>query len=212
LGHIGHPALLTQHGIPDPVYRQRLASQYGRYTHPAGGSYGGAFPGEAEIDRSVSLGYVPHAALIEFQTTGVADETCFPYASPATQFNPTLPCTVCQAWEGRVTKISSWTVLTDSTEMKAWISSKGPLVAAFIVYQDFMDFFRTDNSPDAIYRKGANPVLLGGHCICVIGYSDDDQCWICKNSWGAFWAASGFFKIGYGEAGIDAYMWGVDIW
>jgi hypothetical protein len=322
------PTLLTQHGIPDPVRRQRLATQYARYMQRVGGSYGGAFAGGAELDRSFSLGYVPSAeepqlfereliaranismlapeaptypasydlrnvdeqnfitpirdqmhcgscvafgvcatvegtlqvrrddpalnpdfseahlfyclggkngrtcgnfvgnppaaepnggwwpggALTEFQTTGVVDEACFPYVSPASQFDPTLPCTACQDWESRTTKISSWTVLSTQSDMKSWISSKGPLAAAFTVYQDFMDYFRTNNSSDAIYRKGTDPGnMLGGHCICVVGYSDDDQCWICKNSWGPYWAASGFFKIGYAEAGIDAYMWGVDI-
>ena len=158
-------------------------------------------------------GWWPGGALSEFQSTGVVHEWCFAYESPASPFEPTLPCSLCQDWESNVTKIQGWTVLSVIDEMKAWISSgNGPLVAAFTVYQDFMDYFGTNNSPDAIYRKSANPgALLGGHCICVIGYNDDEQCWICKNSWGPFWAASGFFKIGYGEVGIDSYMWGVYI-
>ena len=53
------PALLTQNRIPDPVYRQRLASQYGRYMQRAGGTYSGGFLSGAGMDRSVSLGYVP---------------------------------------------------------------------------------------------------------------------------------------------------------
>jgi hypothetical protein len=326
------PTLLNPNGIPDPVYRQRLASQYGRYMGQSQGSSGITVPSGGERDRVYSLGYVPSdeepalferemiaranlsleyqyartalmyptsydlryvdgqnfitsvkdqgfcgscvafgvcaavegtlqvlrqdpymnpnfseahlfyclggeqgrtcgnsvgtppteepnagwwpgAALSAFQSTGVVDEECFPYTSPASPFDPTLPCTACEDWAGRVTRISSWTVLSVADDMKAWISGgNGPLVAAFTVYQGFMDYFRTTNSPDAIYRKGTTPGrLLGGHCVCVVGYSDDDQCWICKNSWGPNWAASGFFKIGYGEVGIDAYMWGVDI-
>ena len=157
-------------------------------------------------------GWWPGGALDEFQSTGVVDEPCFPYASPASPFDATLPCTACEDWSGRVTKISSWTVLSVADEMKAWISGRGPLVAAISVYQDFTSFFQSNNDPGAIYRKTNTPGgLLGGHCICVVGYSDDDQCWICKNSWSSSWAASGFFKIGYGEVGIDSYMWGVDI-
>ena len=158
-------------------------------------------------------GWWPGEALGEFQRTGVADEECFPYVSPASPNDPTIACNACPDWSGRVTRIASWTVLSVATEMKAWISgARGPLVGAFTVYQDFMTFFASNTDSGAIYRKSSNPgPSRGGHCICVVGYSDDDQCWICKNSWGEYWAASGFFKIGYGEVGIDSYMWGVDI-
>ncbi len=152
-------------------------------------------------------------ALDDFQLIGVADEACFPYASPSSPFEPTLPCASCSDWSGRVTKINSWTILGSTYQMKDWLSGgNGPLVATISIYQDFMDFFKANNDPAAIYRKGSDPGnLVGGHCISVVGYNDDDQCWICKNSWGPYWAASGFFKIGYGEVGIDLYMWGVDI-
>jgi C1A family cysteine protease len=52
--------------------------------------------------------------------------------------------------------------------------------------------------------------LAGGHCICVVGYSDTDSCWICKNSWGTGWGESGFFRIRYGDCGIDSAMYAVD--
>ena len=39
--------------------------------------------------------------------------------------------------------------------------------------------------------------------ICVVGYDDAQQCWICKNSWDTTWGDDGWFRIGYGECGID---------
>ena len=44
---------------------------------------------------------------------------------------------------------------------------------------------------------------VGLHCVEVIGYSEADECWICKNSWGTSWGDGGYFKIAYGQAGID---------
>ncbi|MGX1757210.1 C1 family peptidase [Streptomyces lydicus] len=158
-------------------------------------------------------GWWPSGALDQWYWNGVADEGCFPYNYPASPAYPTLPCTACWDAQSRATKISTYYVLSNPDDMKSWISSGwGPLAACFSIYQEFYNFFQTNTSPSAIYRKSNSPgTLYGGHCICVVGYSDYDQAWICKNSWSTAWAASGFFKIGYGQAGIDAYMWGADI-
>jgi len=156
-------------------------------------------------------GWWPGGALDEFKSSGVPDEDAFPYVSPSSPYEATPGCQSSEGWESHAYKISEWTVLSSPTDMKRHLSSGGgPLVGAFTVYQDFTDYFRTNSSPDAVYRRGSNPGnLLGGHCICVVGYDDDQRCWICKNSWGPYWADNGHFKIGYGEVGIDSYMWAV---
>ena len=48
--------------------------------------------------------------------------------------------------------------------------------------------------------------------MLVVGYSDTEQAWICRNSWGtgfggaahADGTGAGFFKIGYGQCNIDS--------
>jgi len=159
-------------------------------------------------------GWWPGGALDAFQSTGVADEYDYPYASPPSQYDATPACQLGPDWSGPTTTIDAWQVLDYAEDMKDWIADGGgPLVAAFTVYQDFLSFFSNNSDPDAVYRRSNAPgALQGGHCICVVGYDDTQQCWICKNSWGPYWANGGFFKIGYGEVGIDAYMWGVDIY
>jgi len=49
----------------------------------------------------------------------------------------------------------------------------------------------------------------GEHAVCCIGFDDDAKLWICKNSWWTKWGDGGFFRIGYGECGIGAQMWGL---
>ena len=44
---------------------------------------------------------------------------------------------------------------------------------------------------------------VGYHCILIVGYDDAEKAWICKNSWGTGWGDKGYFRIGYGECGID---------
>lgn len=90
--------------------------------------------------------------------------------------------------------------------MKTFLSTSGPLQTCFTVYDDFFSYsggvYSPSNSPDN------KPV--GGHCVAVVGYDDNNSCWICKNSWGASFGESGFFRIEYGKCGIDAEMWAID--
>jgi C1A family cysteine protease len=91
-----------------------------------------------------------------------------------------------------------------AADLKTWLSTRGPLASAFTVYSDFFLWYSS-----GVYRHVSGD-FLGLHCTCVIGYDDAAGCWICKNSWGAGWGESGFFRIAYGQCGIDSTMWAVD--
>lgn len=121
------------------------------------------------------------------KNSGVWDESSFPY-TPANQ--------PCRSGSFPATKISSWTSLLATAERKNTLASKGPIVAGMAVYQDFYSY------SGGVYRHATGP-LVGYHAICVVGYDDDQQCWICKNSWSASFGEGGFFRIGYGES-IDS--------
>ena len=87
--------------------------------------------------------------------------------------------------------------------MKDYISGTAPLVAAFTVYSDFFSY------SDGVYVHTTGGIE-GGHCICVLGYSDSLGAWLCQNSWGPGWGMSGYFWIGYGQCGIDSTMYAMD--
>ena len=95
--------------------------------------------------------------------------------------------------------------IVNVSERKAWLDEKGPLIAVFAVYKDFMEY------RSGVYRYVSGN-LLGYHAVCCVGYDDEQGCWICKNSWNTGWGESGFFRIGYGEVGIDTEfpMWSVN--
>jgi C1A family cysteine protease len=95
--------------------------------------------------------------------------------------------------------------------MKTWLSTKGPLITTMSIYPDFLLY------QSGVYIKREVEVLgrdlnvkLGGHCVCVIGYDETKQAWLCKNSWGSQWGEDGFCWIGYSQIGIDAQMWGIN--
>ncbi|HEY9643178.1 MAG TPA: C1 family peptidase [Coleofasciculaceae cyanobacterium] len=136
-------------------------------------------------------------ALDAFQSGGIASEACFPY-TPGDQ-----ACSVCSDWKPQALKIKGYHAITDLAAMKEWLSTQGALVACFSVYSDFYYY------SGGVYRHVSGE-FEGGHCISIVGYDDTAGCWICKNSWGEGWGENGFFRIGYGECGIDYTMWAVD--
>jgi len=155
---------------------------------PAHGA--GACPGGGWWPDSSFPGCVP----------GIVDAACFPYTA-ANQ-----SCNRCSSAASRLTKITNWHSVSAVTDMKTWLATHGPVTTCFTVYDDFYNY------TSGVYSPVNSPTnqVVGGHCICVVGYNDADSCWICKNSWGTGWGENGFFQIAYGACGIDAEMWCID--
>ena len=151
-------------------------------------------------------GWWPNKALEEMKTRGVCSETAFPYYSAFPENNPfatskdggyckvSLPADT-SSNRCRVS-ISNWTSLASVAERKKYLAQQGPMLACFDVYDDFFSY------GSGVYVPRTDK-KLGMHCVLVIGYSEKEQCWICKNSWGSDWGEGGFFKIKYGACGID---------
>jgi hypothetical protein len=132
--------------------------------------------------------------------TGVVDEVGFPYT------DDDQPCRLGPDATNRRTTISQFVVLDKVSEMKKHLATVGPLAACFETYEDFVMFYK-----GGVYRyhEETSGEFVGGHCVQIIGYDDDQRAWIAKNSWGTGWGRDGYFRIGYGEVGIDASMWGI---
>lgn len=143
------------------------------------------------------LGWYPAAALSYAAHTGLAPEAVFPYS------DHDQACLLASGWDNQVTKVGECDGLMHPDDMKQQIASIGPLVTGFTVFADFLAY------KSGVYRWNQKDAALAGHCVCVIGYDDAQQAWICKNSWGTGWGLSGFFLIGYGQCGIDATMWSI---
>jgi C1A family cysteine protease len=139
-------------------------------------------------------GWWSENALNKFRDIGVADDSCYPYTAGDQNCS-----NLCSDWQSRAVKITGWRRLTSPAEMKEWISTRGPLEACFAVYADFFAY------TGDIYRHVTGE-LRGGHCVCCVGYNDTQQYWIMKNSWGPGFGESGYFRIAYGECGIDSWM------
>jgi hypothetical protein len=100
--------------------------------------------------------------------------------------------------DGKTVKIPAYTALGDNTSEKNWLSSIGPLVVGMDIYSDFSGW--SGNVP---YTKSATATYEGSHVMLAVGYDDNLQCWIVKNSWGTGYGNAGFYLIAYGQCNID---------
>jgi len=151
----------------------------------------------ASQGSTCATGWWPDEAFRAFEHPAITDERHFPYRAGDQR------CGLQGGWPDVVTKLAAWRTLSAIADMKTWISTRGPLTACFSVYEDFYSYV----SGIYTYHTGQ---LVGGHCISIVGYDDTKGCWICKNSWGSGWGESGFFRIGYGQCGLEAEMWAAD--
>jgi C1A family cysteine protease len=126
-------------------------------------------------------------ALTRAEQVGVAAEASFPYVGQNT------PCTDPQP---KVLHVESWRALQSAEERKQHLCDCGPLVAGMQIYEDLPYYV------SGVYRYVTGN-LMGLHSVCIIGYDDNAGCWVAKNSWDTGWGEAGFFKIAYGQCGID---------
>ena len=92
----------------------------------------------------------------------------------------------------KTTKIDEFYYLIDDEMMKKWLADGFLVLTQFIVYADFYNY------RSGVYEQRSNN-KRGAHAVAVIGFDDEQQYWIAKNSWGDGWGEHGFFKIKYDE-------------
>jgi C1A family cysteine protease len=143
-------------------------------------------------------GWWPDSAVTYLLNSGVAHESCFAYQPM------NMPCQTCPERDGEAVKITSSTVLNDVGQRKQYLANIGPMMCVFEVYGDFFGY------GSGVYSHVAGS-FVGLHCVQVVGFNEAQACWIAKNSWGAGWGEAGFFRIAYGQCGIDSTFpfWGI---
>lgn len=102
--------------------------------------------------------------------------------------------------------------------IKQHIMIRGPVVAGFLIMEDFIDgsFAKTgdgiylEKSPNNKDKKLAYSLekdsIVGSHSVVVVGWGVQKNSkykekfanipyWFCRNSWGSDWGESGYFKL-----------------
>ena len=127
---------------------------------------------------------------------------CKPYYSPSLSSLPSCQYTCKNTlnyptpyWYDKY-HIKSYTQITGASlywkvqNMMSAINTRGTIIAAFTVYQDFFSY------SSGVYRH-ISGAYCGRHAIRIIGYGylGGVAYWLCANSWGTGWGQAGFFKF-----------------
>lgn len=135
---------------------------------------------------SCGTGWQPAAAMEFARQHGIGRESDFRY-QPGNQ-----ACRMIQP----VVQVNGHRRAASMVERKRALLD-GPVIAGMAVFEDFRSY------GSGVYRH-VSGIREGFHAVCVIGFDDPSGCWIAKNSWGRAWGDDGFFRIAYGESGIDS--------
>jgi hypothetical protein len=130
---------------------------------------------------------------------GVPLESCFPYEA-----SHGIPCSgACNEYEEQLLYLGDFHEITgdwvDVEAINEALVEYGPVCTVFWVYSDFNAY------TGGVYQHtyGGHE---GGHLVEIVGFDNNLQCWIVKNSWGGSWGEEGFFRIAYeSNCGFGSY-------
>lgn len=140
---------------------------------------------------------------------GLADPDCFPFGLSAALYTAreggaggeATPLSPTPDRAGRTVRIAPGmvTTMTDVAQKKYWIDTTGPMATMVNPPPDFALL------QGQIYTTstGSGPT----HALLVVGYNDDQQYWIVKNSWGTGWGVGGFGLVGYAANLLEPATW-----
>ena len=117
--------------------------------------------------------------------TGVCDESRYHYGTIETVDK--IPNDILIDAKKNIIKGYSKIITLDG--LKNSLLENGPCLIAFPVY---------NYSPN-MWLKNENDVLLGGHAMTVVGYDDNKEYFIIRNSWGEEWGDKGYTYYKYSE-------------
>jgi C1A family cysteine protease len=157
------------------------------------------------------------AGVNSLKSKGICDETLWPYVDNGAKYKqkPTPNCYVA-GLQHIVTQ--SYNVVQTIDSMKQTLAAGNPFVVGIAIYNSFESDKKVTGDPSkGIKGTGMIPMpnplteqLLGGHAIACVGYDDQKQVWIMRNSWGTEWGDQGHFYLPYAyltDPSLSSDMW-----
>ena len=132
-------------------------------------------------------GTYPRIAMKALAEKGVCPEECWPY-------QPYQTDSPCAGADGKALpfRIRTYARLSGIEEMERSLSVNGPFMAGVEVFSSWFEAGR-----GRIPLPDPDETSMGGHAICIMGYSREGSYFKFKNSWGIDWGDSGYGYLPY---------------
>lgn len=135
----------------------------------------------------------PYQAVKYLVEEGVPSEECDPYTAEDG------PCTQCSWVKSDIRKGYEYERITMSDEYQDFEK-----IIASLQYRPLSTSVATwDNGFDAytggIFSYEGDPPMLSDHAVCLVGWSEEENWWKIKNSWGADWGEQGYMRAIRGQ-------------
>lgn len=148
-------------------------------------------------------GAMTYSAVNSLRNTGTPDEVCQRYVS-GRMGQDVGSAGVCSDLTQRRYRIKSYKYVSRGELKKAL--QKGPVMTTMSVYEDFKYY------KSGVY-KHVTGEYLGGHAVLLVGYDDDQEAWIVRNSWSRFWGDQGDFMISYaGNSNFGQSSYAIEVY
>lgn len=118
---------------------------------------------------------------------GACDEKLWPYNVSKFAVKPPQACytAALQHTAGQYYSLDN----TSLNSLKACLDANAAFVFGFDVYSSFEEDTWTNTTCTMPIPNTQKEELLGGHCVCCVGYSDAKKAFLVRNSWGKSWCA-----------------------
>jgi C1A family cysteine protease len=80
-------------------------------------------------------------------------------------------------------------------QLKSSLFAGFPIVFGFNVYESFESQSVTDSGMMPMPKL--NEKILGGHAVLAVGFDENKNCFLIRNSWGINWGNNGYFYMPY---------------
>lgn len=125
---------------------------------------------------------------------GVCPEDLWPY--DITKFRTKPPAACYEEAEKNQAIVYRRIIASSLHQLQGALASGTPVVFGFSVYESFESREVAKTGVVPLPPRGEQ--LLGGHAVLAVGYNDDDQRFIVRNSWGPKWGKAGYCTMPYG--------------